>query len=182
MKRTVPLVLLALASGIAGFLLYGGLAGQRGPEPGGLPPLPRAQVAERAPAFELPDIAGIARASDEWDGTIRVVNFWATWCPPCIREIPLLVEIQAEYGARGVQVLGIAIDETEEVARFAEGFEFNYPVLVGQQDAMDLAHSFVNNFIGLPFTVFTDRSGRIVQVHTGEIHREQIEAILAALL
>jgi thiol-disulfide isomerase/thioredoxin len=182
MKRAIPLLLLALASGIAGFLLYGGLAGQRGAAPDGLPPLARPQVAEQAPAFELPDLAGVARTSGEWDGAIRVVNFWATWCPPCIREIPLLVEIQAEYGPRGVQVLGIAIDETEEVARFAEGFEFNYPVLVGQQDAMDLAHRFVNNFIGLPFTVFTDRSGRIVEVHTGEIHRDQIEAILATLL
>ena len=182
MKRTIPLVLLALASGIAGFLLYGGFAGQRGAELDGPPPVARPQAAEHAPAFVLPDLAGVARASGEWDGAIRVVNFWATWCPPCIREIPLLVEIQAEYGARGVQVLGIAIDETEEVERFAESFEFNYPVLVGQQDAMDLAHSFVHNFIGLPFTVFTDRSGRIVKVHTGEIHREQIEAILASLL
>jgi hypothetical protein len=79
-------------------------------------------------------------------------------------------------------VIGIAIDETEAVAGFAERFEFNYPVLVGQEDAMELGNRFLNGFIGLPFTVFTDRSGRILQVHNGEIHREEIEAILAELL
>jgi thiol-disulfide isomerase/thioredoxin len=183
MRRTLPLVLLALASGLAGYFLYLGLAGRDQPADDGFPPLPPApQAAEFAPAFALPDIDGVERSSDEWDDTIRVVNFWATWCPPCIREIPLLVDIQAEYGERGVNVIGIAIDETEAVADFAGNFEFNYPVLVGQEDAMELGHAFVKGFIGLPFTAFTDRSGRIIRVHTGEIHREQIEEILAELL
>jgi len=182
-RRVLSLAALALASGAAGFLLYLGLAGK---DPGvgdGLPPLPPPpQAAEYAPDFVLPDVTGAPRSSEEWDGTVRVVNFWATWCPPCIREIPLLVDVQAEFGARGVQVIGIAIDETEAVAGFAERFEFNYPVLVGQEDAMDLGNRFLNGFIGLPFTVFTDRSGRIMRVHNGEIHRDEIEAILAELL
>jgi thiol-disulfide isomerase/thioredoxin len=183
MKRMLPLFALALASGAAGFLLYLGLAGNHQPMQDGLPPVPGApQAAAFAPEFALPDVAGTPRSSGEWTDTIRVVNFWATWCPPCLREIPLLVDIQAEYGGRGVQVIGIAIDDTEAVADFADGFEFNYPVLVGQEDAMDLGHSFVDGFIGLPFTVFTGRDGRIHKVHTGEIHREQIEAILAELL
>ena len=183
MRRVLSLAVLALASGAAGFLLYVGLAGKDPATGDGLPPLPPPpQAAEYAPAFVLPDVAGTPRSSEEWDGTVRVVNFWATWCPPCIREIPLLVEVQAEFGARGVQVIGIAIDETEAVAGFAERFEFNYPVLVGQEDAMDLGNRFLNGFIGLPFTVFTDRSGRIMQVHNGEIHRDEIEAILAELL
>lgn len=183
MKRALPLVLLALGSGAAGFLLYVALVGNRPPSVDGLPPLPAApQAAEFAPAFVLPDLDGTPRSSSEWDGTIRVVNFWATWCPPCIREIPLLVEIQEEYADQGVQVLGIAIDETEAVVDFAADFAFNYPVLVGQEDAMDLGNRFLNGFIGLPFTAFTDRSGRILRVHSGEIHREQIVAILADLL
>lgn len=183
MTRALPLVLLALGSGAAGFLLYLVLVGNRPPTGDGLPPLPAApQAAEFAPAFVLPDLDGTPRSSGEWDGTIRVVNFWATWCPPCIREIPLLVEIQAEYADQGVQVLGIAIDETEAVVDFAADFAFNYPVLVGQEDAMDLGNRFLNGFIGLPFTAFTDRSGRILRVHSGEIHREQIVAILAELL
>jgi thiol-disulfide isomerase/thioredoxin len=171
MKRTLAIVLLLIASGSAGFFLYQGLAG------GGASTQARA-----APAFTLPDLTGTPRSGDEWQGDIRVVNFWATWCPPCIREIPLLVEIQDEYRARGVTVLGIAVDETEAVAEFAASFEFNYPVLVGQEEAMNLAQAFADNFIGLPFTAFTDREGNIRHVHTGEIHRDEIEQILARLL
>jgi thiol-disulfide isomerase/thioredoxin len=171
LKKTIALVLLLLGSGVAGFLLYQGLAG------GG-----SGTQARPAPAFTLPDLEGVARSSAEWDGDIRVVNFWATWCPPCIREIPLLVEIQDEYRERGVTVIGIAVDETAAVAEFAAGFAFNYPVVVGQEEAMALAQSYAENFIGLPFTAFTDRAGRIRHIHTGEIHREEIEEILSSLL
>lgn len=181
MNRVLALLLLAVGSATAGFLLYRGLAGDDAVH--APPALPAGQqAAAQAPVFTLPDLEGAIRTSREWDGTVRVVNFWATWCPPCIREIPLLVDIQEEYAARGVQVLGIAIDETDAVTDFASSFAFNYPVLIGQEDAMELGHQFVNNFIGLPFTVFTDRDGRIKRVHTGEIHRDQIEAILAELL
>jgi thiol-disulfide isomerase/thioredoxin len=170
-RKIIALGLLLLASGVAGFLLYQGLAG------GGF-----GTQARQAPAFTLPDLDGVARSSEEWDGDIRVVNFWATWCPPCIREIPLLVEIQEEYRDRGVTIIGIAVDETEAVAEFAAGFAFNYPVVVGQEDAMNLAQAYAENFIGLPFTAFTDRAGRIRHVHTGEIHRAEIEEILQRLL
>ena len=182
MKRGLALAVLALSAGAAGFFLYLGLAGDRLPDDG-LPPLPPPpQAAEFAPAFTLPDIAGTPRSSSEWDGSIRVVNFWATWCPPCIREIPLLMDIQREYGDRGVQVIGIAIDETEAVTEFSAEFAFNYPVLIGQEDALALGNAFLDGFIGLPFTAFTDRNGRILDVHTGELHREQLEEILARLL
>ncbi len=183
MNRVLPLLILALASGAAGFLLYQGLSGQQRAADGAqLPALTAPQPASVAPEFTLPDLDGALRSSTEWHDSVRVVNFWATWCPPCIREIPLLVDIQREYGARGVQVIGIAIDENEAVAEFAQDFEFNYPVLIGQDDAMELGNLFLNGFIGLPFTAFTDRRGRIFRVHTGELHREQLEAILAELL
>lgn len=185
MRKVLPLALLALIAGGVGFFAYlgvsGGLSGDA-PDDGLPPPPPPPQAAEFAPDFVLPDLAGQPREGSEWDGSIRLVNFWATWCPPCIREIPLLMDIQREYGERGLQVIGIAIDETEAVAGFAEEFDFNYPVLVGQEDAMALGNAFLDGFIGLPFTAFTDRSGRIVEVHTGELHREQIEEILARML
>jgi thiol-disulfide isomerase/thioredoxin len=174
--RVLPLVLLAIVSGITGFLAYHGLGGS---DPDAAPA--EASV-ELAPAFALPDVDGRVRSSEEWDGKVRIVNFWATWCPPCRREIPLLVDIQREFAPRNVQVIGIAIDETEAVTEFAARIPFNFPVLVGQQEAVDLANAYLPDFIGLPFTAFADRDGRIVHVHTGELHREQIETILGGLL
>ncbi len=174
MHRTLAIVLLALTSAVTGFFIYRGVAGTT----------PPAAAADRqlAPAFALPDLEGTVRSSSEWDGRIRVVNFWATWCPPCRREIPLLVDIQREFGEQGVQVIGIAIDETADVLEFAESVPFNFPVLIGQQEALDLANAYLPEFVGLPFTAFADASGRIVHVHTGELHREQIEAVLGELL
>ena len=175
--RIVPLLLLALVSGVTGFLVYRGLADGEpaSADTAGGP-------AGVAPAFALPDLDGRLRASSEWDGKIRIVNFWATWCPPCRREMPLLVDVQREFADRGVQVIAIAIDETEAVTQFAADVPFNFPVLVGQQEAVDLANAYLPGFVGLPFTAFADPRGRIVEVHVGELHREQIEAILAGLL
>ena len=169
-SRILPILLIALLSGVTGFLAYRGLDGSN-PASAGM-----------APEFALPDVKGDLRSSSEWDGKIRIVNFWATWCPPCRREIPLLVDIQREFAGRDVQVIGIAIDDTEAVTEFAQRIPFNFPVLIGQQDAVDLANRYLPDFVGLPFTAFADASGRIVHVHTGELHREQIEAILGQIL
>ncbi len=178
MRSTLFLVLRAAAAAVTGFFAYRFLVA---PEPAAVR-APSPEAARTAPDFALPDLEGRMRSSDEWDGSIRVVNFWATWCPPCRKEIPLLKEIQAEYGDRGVQIIGIAMDETEAVTRYAETMKFNYPVLIGQQEAVDLGNQFLKDFIGLPFTVFTDRDGRIVDVHTGELHRDQIETYLGRIL
>lgn len=144
-----------------------------------LTPLASPVVAEN---FVLEDMDGKRHALEDYRGKVVLINFWATWCPPCRREIPLLVDIQREFAARNVQVIGIAIDETEAVTEFAARIPFNFPVLVGQQEAVDLANAYLPDFIGLPFTAFADRDGRLVHVHTGELHREQIEAILGSLL
>jgi thiol-disulfide isomerase/thioredoxin len=181
-NRALPLVLLALGSGVAGFLLYHGLVG--GPATHGRRPPSLAGCAAGGGVRARVRAAGPHRRAalqHEWDDTIRVVNFWATWCPPCIREIPLLVEIQREYADRACRS-SASRSTNRGRRRVRADFDFNYPVLIGQEDAMDLGNQFLNGFIGLPFTAFTDRSGRILRVHSGEIHREQIEAILAELL
>jgi thiol-disulfide isomerase/thioredoxin len=177
MRSTLFLVLLAAGAAATGFFAYRHLVA---PDPVARAPAPEA--ARNAPDFALPDLEGRMRMSDEWDGRVRVVNFWATWCPPCRKEIPLLKEIQSEYADRGVQIIGIAMDETEAVTEYAQTMEFNYPVLIGQQEAVDLGNLFLKDFIGLPFTVFTDRDGRIVDIHTGELHRDQIESYLGRIL
>jgi len=109
------------------------------------------------------------------------VNFWATWCPPCRREIPLLIELQNEYGA-DLAVIGIAVDDMETVREYAVKSQFNYPVLVGQQNAVELGNQVLADWIGLPFTAFVNASGDVVRVHVGELHRDQAETFLTEIL
>ena len=129
--------------------------------------------------FSLPDVSGSVRESSEWHGKARLINFWATWCAPCRREIPLLKKTQETYGADNVQVIGIAVDFQEDVAAYAEEAQFNYPILVGQEDAMAIAETSGIDFIGMPFTMIVAPSGELIKAHIGEIVESHIEQIIA---
>ena len=128
--------------------------------------------------FELPDVAGVMRSSSEWDGKARMLNFWATWCAPCRREIPLLMKTQEENENNNVQIIGIAVDFPEQVAAYAEETGFNYPILVGQEDAMAIAETSGVDFIGMPFTMVVAPSGELIKAHIGEIVESHIDEIL----
>ncbi len=132
--------------------------------------------------FVLMDLTGAPRSLAEFRGQTLIVNFWATWCPPCRREIPLLKELQASYAAQGVTVVGIAVEEPTPVRKLADEIGFNYPILIGEQEAYDLAGALGIEVIGLPYTVFIDARGRVQHVHSGELHREDAELALARLL
>ncbi len=133
------------------------------------------------PEFSLPDIDGVEHTLDEWNGKHRLLNFWATWCAPCRREIPLLKAFQDEQGANGIQIIGIAVDFPEDVARYAESAEFNYPILVGQEDAMAIAETSGVDFIGMPFTMIVASDGELLNSHMGEIHEADLEHIVRVL-
>lgn len=128
--------------------------------------------------FSLPDLDGDVRQLAEWNGKARLVNFWATWCAPCRREIPLLKKTQTEHEANGVQIIGIAVDFAEDVAAYAEEAEFNYPILVGQEEAMAAAEASGIEFIGLPFTIVLAPDGELLATHIGEIVESHIDTIL----
>ncbi len=133
--------------------------------------------------FELTDMEGVVRSSSEWDGKPKLLNFWATWCAPCRREIPLLKETQDTQGD-SLQVIGIAVDFMEDVVAYAEDAQFNFPVLVGEADAMAVAESSGVPFIGLPFTMIVSSDGELIDTHVGEIeahHIDQIAAVLAEI-
>lgn len=136
------------------------------------------------PAFKLTDIDGAERDFAEWEGKHRLLNFWATWCAPCRREIPLLKAFQDEHGVDGFQIIGIAVDFPEQVAAYAEQAEFNYPILVGQEDAMAVAETSGIEFIGMPFTMIVAADGELINTHVGEIldsHLEHIHKVLTML-
>ncbi|MEL7187132.1 MAG: TlpA disulfide reductase family protein [Pseudomonadota bacterium] len=130
------------------------------------------------PEFSLPDLDGVDRHLSEWQGTNRILNFWATWCGPCKREIPVLKAFQDEHKFNGFQVIGIAVDFPEEVVHYAEAAEFNYPILIGEQDAMAIAESSGIEFVGLPFTMFVASDGEYLNAYLGELHQEHLDKIV----
>jgi thiol-disulfide isomerase/thioredoxin len=133
-------------------------------------------------ALSLPDTAGVAQPLSQWRGKVVVVNFWATWCDPCREEMPEFVRAQQEFGPRGLQFVGIAIDQKEKVDRFAKELDLNYPALIAGYDAIDLTKDLGNSLLALPFTVVLDRQGRIARTHLGPMKPGQLRSIISDLL
>ncbi len=131
------------------------------------------------PDFSLANLAGEQQSIQSWPGKPLLINFWATWCGPCLREIPMLKELQASRP--DLQVVGIAIDKPDLVAKFAGDIQFNYAILIGQNEAWAAAGALGVNIYALPFTVFTGGDGSILGVHTGELHAEHLERFRAVV-
>lgn len=142
----------------------------------------QAMQSQYRPGFKLPDLDGKMRDVNEWNGKVLVVNFWATWCPPCRREMPDFIDMQEKYGAQGLQFVGIALDEVTKVQDFIDTMGVEYPVLVGGDDAMQAAIAYGNSFGALPYTAIIDRQGKIVSVFRGEVKRDQAEELIQTLL
>ncbi len=142
---------------------------------------PRATVPEHLPDFALHDRNGNLAPVSAWAGKSLVLNFWATWCAPCRREIPLLEALDREWAPHDVVIVGIAVDYRDKVIAYANELKIRYPLLIGEQDALDLAAKFGVDAPVFPFTVFTDRHGEVVTLYVGELHRPQADLILSVL-
>lgn len=134
---------------------------------------------EALPAFVLNDTDGEPRAIAEWAGRPLMLNFWATWCAPCRREIPLLQALHTEQGQDGLQIIGIAIDRLPDVTAFIGEYGVSYVNLVGQEDAMAVSDLFGLADLGLPFTVLAAADGQILTVHIGEVDVGQLREMVA---
>lgn len=121
------------------------------------------------------DLSGEAIPLTRWRGKLLILNFWATWCPPCLREIPAFIELQRRYAADGVQFVGIALDQVEAVASFASEKAMNYPVLVGHEDVIRFMQSLGNAIGGLPYTAVIGANGEVLTTHEGEWEFEVAE-------
>jgi len=139
------------------------------------------KIPPRLPDFTLSDRDGKMTPVSTWAGKSLVLNFWATWCAPCRREIPLLKSLATEWSGGGIEVVGVAVDHRDKVAAFADDLKIAYPILVGEEDALDLAAKFGVDSPVFPFTVFTDRRGEVVTLYIGELHKAQADLILAAV-
>jgi thiol-disulfide isomerase/thioredoxin len=133
-------------------------------------------------ALTLPDPTGKQESLVQWKGKLLIVNFWATWCSPCREEMPEFVRAQKEFGGKGLQFVGIAVDEADKVRQFAADIGLNYPALIGGYGAMELSRTLGNRVMALPFTVIVARDGSIAHTQLGPLKDEQLRAMIAKLI
>jgi len=132
------------------------------------------------PALTLPDVEGKPRALAEWKGRPLLINFWATWCEPCRREIPLLRSLRATHAAEGLEVIGIAIDFRDPVIAYARQTGIEYPLLIAEENG--LAPKAFGIGGGIPVSVFVNREGRITAIKPGTLHAKRAEELLRPIL
>jgi peroxiredoxin len=130
----------------------------------------------------FPDAEGQARRLRDWSGQVVVCNFWATWCIPCREEVPLLIDVYDKYRQRGVQVVGIGIDQHAKIVDFAAKFKITYPLLIGDARALDVMRGLGNQAGALPYTVVLDRAGAVAARKLGAYKDAELHEILAVLL
>lgn len=133
-------------------------------------------------AVRLKDLEGDSKAIESWRGKVLVLNFWATWCVPCRKEIPEFVRMQERLGARGLQFVGIAFDQPQPVGDFARELRINYPLLMGGLDTMALMRESGNKAGVLPYTLILDRRGQVAKTHRGALTEAMLERIIMPLL
>jgi thiol-disulfide isomerase/thioredoxin len=140
---------------------------------------PPAVAAFWASRFDGPD--GEPVVMDRFLGQPLLVNFWATWCPPCVEELPMLNAFQAEHGGRGWQVLGLAVDQPSAVQRFLQRMPLDFPHAMAGLGGTELSRQLGNPSGGLPFTVVFDRAGRVAQRKLGQVKPEDLVAWAAQM-
>ena len=167
MKRKVSRVIALLAVLVGALVIF---AKQRAPDP--VDPEP-------APRWVLQDLDGETVRSSDFAGKVVVLNFWATWCPPCRMEIPGFVKLQEELGA-DVTIVGVSLDQTgvAEVKAFSERMKINYPVVMGNAEIV----SDYGGIEAIPTTFIIDRDGQIRNVHRGYLTRGALENAVKPLL
>jgi len=133
-------------------------------------------------SIRLPDSEGKPRDLSEWQGDILIINFWATWCPPCLKEIPAFIKLQDELRDKPVQFIGIAIEDQASIVSFLQKKPINYPVLIGGDAAIRLSQQLGNVVNAVPFTLIVDRQGMIIHRHPGELSRQKLMQIVKPLL
>jgi cytochrome c biogenesis protein CcmG/thiol:disulfide interchange protein DsbE len=163
---------------IVGLTLSVLLAGCRSGGPA--PAATAAASAKLAPDFELKDVQGKPYRFSEAKGTVRLVDFWATWCAPCRAEIPMFKELTATYGSQGFTLVGIAMDDegVDKVKPYVDEMKIEYLTLIGNEDVVDA----FGGVVGFPTKFLIDREGRIVETWVGEVPRAVLEKKIQSLL
>lgn len=145
------------------------------------PKAPDTEAVAKLLSETMPDASGKPQVLDQWKGKPLIVNFWATWCAPCVAEMPELSALQAELAPTKVQILGIGIDSAANIAEFATKYKITYPLYVGGMNASELARQLGNQAGGLPFTVIIGSDGRVRKTYLGRLKMQALKNDLKAL-
>lgn len=134
------------------------------------------------PHFELGSNNGEFVTPADFSGKTILLNFWATWCEPCRREMPMLMDLQRQFGSTGLQVIGIALDDVQSVKSFVATYGISYPVLVGSEDVFATSAAYGNEEGVLPYSVLIDEKGIVRWQYAGIIQQEKITNLISELL
>lgn len=127
------------------------------------------------------DSNGQAQTLATHQGKILLVNFWATWCAPCVKEMPELSELQKEVQSKGVQIVGIGIDSPSNIKEFLQKYEISYPIMVAGMEGTDLSRQLGNKSGALPFTLLIDRNGKVAKTYLGRLKMEELHTDITKL-
>ncbi|CAL93483.1 TlpA family protein disulfide reductase [Azoarcus olearius] len=169
--RTLVIALVAVLAAVAGYFASRPAT----------PPTTRHSAAALY-ALQLPDAAGQPQSLAAWKDKVLVVNFWATWCPPCRKEIPDFSAASRTFADQPVQFVGISIDTPDKVQAFADEFEVPYPLLIAGPAQLELTAAFGNTSQALPFTLLIDRDGNVRASKLGTLNRAELEGKIRTLL
>lgn len=132
--------------------------------------------------FALPDLDGKKRNAGEWRGRTVLLNFWATWCPPCREEIPLFLDARERFAARGFEVVGIAVDQADAVLAYSESMGIDYPLLIGDDQVFGLMHTLGNTSGALPYSLMISPEGKILSTKHGSYTQTELNQVIEAAL
>ncbi|WP_172201087.1 TlpA disulfide reductase family protein [Niveibacterium sp. COAC-50] len=177
-RRALAAALIIGVSAIAG---YAGWRTQRHVDQATPAPKVSDSALRQLMALQLPDSDGRPQALQQWQGKVLVINFWATWCPPCRKEMPLLDAAQRKWADKGVQIVGIGIDEADAIHNYAVTNKLAFPLLVGGAELVDLTVALGNAAQGLPFSVVIGPDGRVAQTKLGAFKDDALEKLLQEL-
>jgi peroxiredoxin len=171
-----PLVIIIVAMAITGMLVFGIKVARRTPAE----PAQARMQGQQAPNFALQSLEGQTVHLSDFRGKAVLLNFWATWCEPCKIEMPWFVEMQKQHAAEGLQIVGVAMDDSAEkdIADFAHQMGVNYPVLIGKEEV----GSAYGGIPFLPATFYIDRDGKVVDKVFGLKGRGEIEDLVKKIL
>ncbi|MBC7514702.1 MAG: TlpA family protein disulfide reductase [Herminiimonas sp.] len=173
MKRSTTLLLLAavLFAGAGAWFGWHRLA----------PAAPQAAAAASLFGMTLPDMKEQPQALAQWKGQALLVNFWATWCAPCVEEMPELSALHTELTGKSVHVIGIGIDSPSSLREFAAKVPVSYPLYVGGMGGSELTRQFGNQAGGLPFSVLISSDGQVRKTYLGRLNMQEVRRDIAGL-